>query len=318
LEQRAFPVGAIRLFASPASVGRELGFRGVACPVEAAEPGLFEGLDFVFFSAGATRSRELVPSALAAGALVVDNSSAFRMDPGVPLVVPEANGGFLRPDHRLVANPNCCVAILAAALAPLAQAGTVRRLVLATYQSASGGGAALMDDLLGQTRAAVEGRPVEPRVSPHPYAFNVFSHNTAVGPDGSNEEERKVAEELRKVMGMPDLGVSVTCVRVPVLRAHSIAANVEFEGPAPSVEEARAALAQAPGIRLVDDAASNHYPMPSEASGADEVLVGRVRHDPSHPSAVSLFVCGDQLRKGAALNAVQIAERCLALRAVPA
>lgn len=315
LEQRSFPVGDLRLLASPASAGKELSALGRKHVVAAAGPDSFGGLDVVFFSAGAARSRSLAPAAVGAGAVVVDNSSAFRMDPDVPLVVPEANGSVLLPEHRLLANPNCCVAILTVALAPLVRLCRLSRIVLATYQSASGGGAALMQDLLEQTRAAVEGRPVVPQVSPHPYAFNVFSHNTEVGPDGSNEEERKVVEEVRKVMSMPELAVSVTCVRVPVLRAHSIAATIEFERTAPTVEEARLALASAPGVRLVDDASANHFPMPSEASGADEVLVGRIRRDPSHPSALSLFVCGDQLRKGAALNAVQIAELCLELRA---
>lgn len=310
--QRNFPVGELRLLASERSAGSRLEVGGRTFQVMQATEEAFQGVEIAFFSAGAERSRRFAPVATAAGAVVIDNSSAFRMNQDVPLVVPEINSHSMGNDDRLIANPNCTAAIAAMAIAPLARLGRLSRVVLATYQSASGGGAALMDDLREQTRRSLADQPLAPAVSPHPYAFNLFSHNTPVGEDGYNEEESKVMGELRKILERPDLRVGVTCVRVPVLRAHSIAATLEFDGPAPGIEEARAALASFPGVRLVDDRKRNVFPMPSDASGIDEVLVGRLRRDLSHPSAICLFVCGDQLRKGAALNAVQIAEHLIA------
>jgi len=311
LEQRDFPVSRLRLLASARSAGKTLDFKGEPVPVETATPESFEGVDVALFSAGASRSREMAPGALAAGAIVVDNSSAFRMDPSVPLIVPEINWDAVRPEHRLFAVPNCTAIVLLMAIHPLRQLGRIDRVILSTYQSASGGGAALMADLEDQTRAAVGGMPVTPAVSPHPYAFNLFSHNTPINESGYNDEEWKVIQESRKILGMPDLKINVTCVRVPVLRAHSESITVEFEGAAPSETEVRKVLESAPGVRLVDDRAGNHFPMPAEASGQDDVLVGRIRSDLSNPNAICLFACGDQLRKGAALNAIQIAERKL-------
>lgn len=308
-------VSKLSLLASKASDGIEIEGGGKRHTVREVTESALEGHDVVFMSAGAARSRQWAPVCKEQGALVVDNSSAFRMDPDVPLVVPEVNPWALKPDTWLVANPNCVVAILTVALAPLANLGRIRRLVMSTYQSASGGGAALMDDLIQETKAYLADTSYEPRVSPHPYAFNLFSHNTPIGHDGANEEETKVVEETRKVMGRPDLGVNVTCVRVPVLRAHSVSVTVEFEGEAPSPDTVRDTLMGADGVKIVDFRSANRFPMPSEASGADEVLVGRIRLDPSSASSLCMFVCGDQLRKGAALNAVQIAERCVALRA---
>ncbi len=308
LEARGFPVASLKLLASQRSAGATVSFRGEPIAVEAVGERSFEGIDLALFSAGAARSRTFAPVALAAGAWVVDNSSAFRMDPDVPLIVPEINASDWRPDQRLVAVPNCSAIILLMAVAPLRALGTLRRLVVSTYQCASGAGAAAMRELEDQTRAVLSGQPAVPRVLPHVYAFNLFSHNTAIGADGRNEEEVKVAEESRKILGMPDLGINVTCVRVPVLRAHSESVTIEFEGPCPSEEAVREVLERAPGVRVVDDRAANHFPMPIEAGGQDDVLVGRIRRDPSHPSAISLFVSGDQLLKGAALNAVQIAE----------
>jgi aspartate-semialdehyde dehydrogenase len=281
--------------------------------VEELKADAFKGCDIAFFSAGATRSREFVPAAKAAGCVVVDNSSAFRMDPNTPLVVPEITAGELAKHHGIIANPNCVAIVAATPLWPLHQARRIRRIVMSTYQAASGAGAAAMEELSESTRAYLEGRPFTPKVLPHPYAFNVFSHNTKVDPQsGYNEEEIKVMQECRKIFGVPDLRVSATCVRVPVLRAHCIAMNVEFEAPL-SPAEAREILSRAPGVRVVDELEKNYFPMPVDASGKDDVLVGRIRKDVSDPTGatLSLFVAGDQLRKGAALNAVQIAERLI-------
>lgn len=311
LEERNFPVRELRLLASARSAGKSLSFKGQNVSVVEASPAGFAGVDLALFSAGASRSRALAPAAVEAGALVVDNSSAFRMDDDVPLVIPEINPNAVHPNHRIIAVPNCTAIVLLMAVHPLRALGRIQRIVLSTYQSASGGGAALMADLEDQTRCAIEGSPVIPAVSPHPYAFNLFSHNTPINESGYNEEEWKVILESRKILDDPELQINVTCVRVPVLRAHSEAITVEFEGTAPSEEAVREALRHAPGVRVVDDRAANHFPMPAEASGQDEVLVGRIRKDLSHPSAICLFACGDQLRKGAALNAIQIAESIL-------
>lgn len=314
LEKRNFPVDRLVPLASARSEGTTVTFRGQPVTVRALSAEAFAGVDVAFFSAGAGRSREFAAVAQAAGALVVDNSSAFRMDDDVPLVVPEVNPEALRTASgrpTLVANPNCVAAILTVALAPIERLSPIRRLVVSTYQSASGAGARAMEDLQVQTRDFLDGRPVIPRVLKHPFAFNLFSHDSAMEANGYNGEENKVVNELRKILGRPDLAVSVTSVRVPVLRAHSASINVELAAPL-SVEAVRAALSSAAGVRVVDDPEKNHYPMPVEASGADDVLVGRIRKDPSHPNALNLFVAGDQLLKGAALNAVQIAEALLA------
>jgi aspartate-semialdehyde dehydrogenase len=312
-EERAFPVGELRLLASARSVGKRFSFGGGEVAVEELASSSFEGIDVAFFSAGASRSREFVPAALAAGALVIDNSSAFRMREDVPLVVPEVNGHAFGAGDRLVAVPNCSAIILVTAVSPLRALGTIDRLVVSTYQSASGGGAAMMARLLDETRAflaemdGLKGSDLEPSGFP-PYAFNLFSHNTPIRSDGLNEEEAKVVEETRKILEMPSLRVSPTCVRVPVLRAHTESVTVEFAGPAPSLDSVRSALASAPGVRVVDDRSLNEFPTPRMASGQGDVLVGRIRQDPSNPSGLCLLISGDQLLKGAALNAVQIAE----------
>jgi aspartate-semialdehyde dehydrogenase len=314
LERRGFPVGRLKLLASERSVGKTLDFRGAGVAVEALAPGAFEGIDIALFSAGGARSRRFAPEAVRAGAVVVDNSSAFRMDPDVPLVVTEVNGGALARHRGIVANPNCAAMIAAVPLWPLHSAVPIRRLQVVTYQAASGAGAAAMQELLDSTRAYLDGAPFTPAVMPHDYAFNLFSHNTDIDPEsGYNDEETKVMRELRKIFAAPDLRIGATCVRVPVLRAHAIALTAEFDRPlAPGA--AREILAAAPGIVVVDDRARNHFPMPRAASGRDEVLVGRIREDASDPSGrtLALFVAGDQLLKGAALNAVQIAEMLLA------
>ncbi len=311
LEARDFPVSRLRLLASARSAGRLLRFCGQEVAVEELTEAAFAGVDLAFFSAGAAISRRYGPVAVAAGARVVDNSSAFRLDPEVPLVVPEANGAVLDGAARLIANPNCVAVIATTALAPLHRRWSIRRLNLVTYQSASGAGAAAMEELRAATAAHLAGEAFAPKVLPHPYAFNFFSHNAAVDPEtGYNGEEEKVVAETRRILSLPRLPVGITCVRVPVLRAHGMAISVRFDQVV-TVEQARAALEAAPGVRVVDDRAANHFPMPSEASGADDVLVGRLRLDSGDPTGrtLALFVVGDQLLKGAALNAVQIAER---------
>ena len=313
-EERRFPVGSLRLLASARSAGQTMEFAGKQVTIEDAATFDWGGTDYAFFSAGAGRSREFAPAAMAAGATVVDNSSAFRMQPDVPLVVPEVNGHRLSPETRLVANPNCTAAILVTAIAPIERKARIARAIVSTYQSASGGGAAMMEELRSQTEAVLQGHEPKPEILPHPYAFNLFSHNTAIGPDGFNEEESKVMAETRRMLERDDLRLNVTCVRVPVMRAHSESVTLEFEDDAPSEDEIRGWLAEAPGVRVVDDREANHFPMPCEASGCDDVLVGRIRRDPSHPNSVLLFISGDQLLKGAALNAVQIAEELLRLR----
>ncbi|MFZ4507917.1 MAG: aspartate-semialdehyde dehydrogenase [Fimbriimonas sp.] len=310
-DEREFPISSLTLLASERSVGKQVSFRGETLTVQEATPESLRDTDVAFFSAGASRSRLLAPAALEAGAWVIDNSSAFRMDPNVPLVVPEINPDHVGPDSRLIAVPNCTAILLLMTVHPLRALGQIERLIVSTYQSASGGGASVMRELEDQTADVLAGRPAVPNVLPHPYAFNLFSHNTPVGPDGLNEEESKVIAESRKILGLPDLRVNVTCVRVPVLRAHSETVTVEFAGPPPSLDAVLAAWEAMPGVRIVNDPAKNHFPMPLEASGQDDVLVGRLRPDPSNPNAISYFLSGDQLLKGAALNAVQIAEQVL-------
>ena len=311
LERRGFPVGQLKLLASARSAGRTLVFRGQPVAVETLTADSFDGVDIALFSAGASISREFAPIAAARGCVVVDNSSAFRMDAGTPLVVPEVNGGLLAGRPMIVANPNCVAAIAVMALAPLHARNPIVRVIGSTYQSASGAGAAAMEELELSTAAYLAGEAFTPKVLPHPYAFNVFSHNTPIDPaTGYNGEESKVMAEIRKLMGTPDLRVSFTCIRAPVLRAHSMALNVEFDRQVTAME-AQSWLADAPGVRLVNDNENNHFPMPSEATGADDVLVGRLRGDASDPTgrSLTLFLSGDQLLKGAALNAVQIAEQ---------
>jgi len=314
LEQRKFPLAELRLLASARSAGKTMKFRGRDIAVRELTDESLAGVDIALFSAGGAQSKRFAPAAVKAGAIVVDNSSAFRMNLDVPLVVPEINSGAMLKHAGIIANPNCVAIVAATPLWPLHQKRRIQRIVMSTYQAASGAGAAAMEELSESTKAFLEGRAFTPKVLPHPYAFNVFSHNTKVDPEtGYNEEETKVMQETRKIFGEPDLRVTATCVRVPVLRAHCIALNIEFEAPL-SPAEARAILSTAPGVRVVDDMERNYFPMPHDASGKDEVLVGRIRKDVSDPTGrtLSLFVAGDQLRKGAALNAVQIAERLLA------
>jgi aspartate-semialdehyde dehydrogenase len=238
---------------------------------------------------------------------MIDNSSAFRMDPTVPLVVPEVNPAAAQAHAGIIANPNCTTILMCLALQPLHQIAPIRRVVVSTYQSASGAGARAMEEVKQQAQAILNGEPPTTESFPYPLAFNLFPHNTKINDQGYCEEEMKMVNETRKIMGVPDLRLTATCVRVPVLRAHAESINIEFDQPF-DVAVARAAIAKAPGVELVEDWENNYFPMPIDASGKDDVLVGRIRRDISHPNGLELWLCGDQIRKGAALNAVQIAE----------
>ena len=310
LEERRFPLQELRLYASARSAGKTLPYRGEPLAVRELQEDSFRGVDVALFSAGGSISKRFAPLAVEQGAVVVDNSSAFRMDPAVPLVVPEINPEAVRAHRGIIANPNCSTIIAITPLWPIHRSNPIRRMIVATYQAASGGGAAAMEELRESTRAYLEGRPYENRVLPHPYAFNLFSHNTRIDPQtGYNEEETKVMRETRKIYGDDSIRIAATCIRVPVLRAHSIAINFECEHPI-TPEQVREIVQTAPGVKLVDDSERNYFPMPNDASGQDPILVGRIRRDVSDPSghSITLFVAGDQLLKGAALNAVQIAE----------
>ncbi len=314
LETREFPLASLRLLASERSAGRHLAFRGRAQMVELLTPDSFEGIDIAFFSAGGSRSREFAPAAVRAGAIVIDNSSCFRMDPDVPLVIPEINPEDIATHKGIIANPNCSTIMMLMGVAPLRQLAPIRRLVVSTYQAASGAGAQAMQELLDQTNDILRDKPIQTRVFPHPIAFNLFSHNTRIDDSGYNEEERKMIQESRKILHDPDLKVTATCIRVPVLRAHSESINVEFEpGTRPSLAAIREALERYPGVAIVDDRERNHFPMPMQATGQDDVLVGRLRYDASNPDAIDMFVSGDQILKGAALNGIQIAEKWMRL-----
>ncbi len=316
LEQRSFPVGRLRCLASARSAGTAVSFRGDPVPVTPLGTESFAGVDVAFFSAGGDRSREHAPRAAAAGALVVDNSSAFRMDPDVPLVVPEVNGAEARGHRGIVANPNCSTILLVVVLAPLDRRCRVRRVVCSTYQAVSGSGARGLHELRSQMDDELRGRPLTKEVYPKPIHGNVLPFVQAFGDAGLTTEEWKMVHETRRILGRPDLAVSATCVRVPVRRAHSEAVNVEFESDV-SPDDVRAWLEEAPGVRVVDDPASLVFPTPRDAEGGDPVLVGRIRRDPGRRGAIDLWLTGDQLRKGAALNAVQIAEDVLGLGAAP-
>ncbi len=310
LEKQRFPLSQLRLFASARSAGRTLPYRGRPLPVHPLEEQSFRGVNLALFSAGAAISKRFAPMAVSAGAVVVDNSSAFRTDPGVPLVVPEINPQALREHRGIVANPNCSTIIAITPLWPIQRMNPIERLIVATYQAASGAGAAAMEELRESTRAYLEGRAYRNQVLPHPYAFNLFSHNSKIDPEtGYNEEETKMVRETHKIFGDSGIRIAATCVRVPVLRAHSIAIYFECERPI-TPAKVRELVQSAPGVQLVDDPERNHFPMPRDASGQDPILVGRIRQDTSDPTgrSIALFVSGDQLLKGAALNAVQIAE----------
>ena len=313
LQERNWDIGELRMLASSRSAGADVSFNGRTLRVQEVGPESFKGIDIALFSAGAGPSRTWAPIAIESGARVVDNSSAFRMDAEVPLVIPEINPDAIG-DAKLIANPNCSTIIMNMAVWPLHQRRSIKRVVVSTYQAASGAGWQAMRELEEQSRDVLAGRPAAPKIFPHAVAFNLFSHNTAIGPDGYNVEESKMIHETRKIFRAPELAITATCIRVPVLRAHSESINLTFAEPM-SENEARDILAAAPGVTVIDDRENNRFPMPIDASGKDDVLVGRIRQDASQPDGrgLDLFVSGDQLRKGAALNAVQIAEKLFGL-----
>lgn len=326
LEQRNFPMSSVKMLASARSAGKTTTFKGQIYTIEELTADSFKDVDLALFSAGGSISKEFAPIAVDAGATVVDNSSAFRMTEGVPLVVPEVNpqaiseaGIELGNKPGIIANPNCSTIIMIVAVTPLHRRATVKRMVVSTYQAASGAGAAAMRELETQTRELLDGKTgseLTQDIFPYQYAFNLFSHNSDIGPDGYNTEEVKLIKETRKIWGQTEAtatNVSATCVRVPIMRAHAEAINLEFEQPL-SEDEARSILAQAPGVTIIDDREANRFPMPLDATDQNDVFVGRIRRDISQSgdAGLDLFVCGDQIRKGAALNAVQIAELLLA------
>lgn len=307
LEERNFPIAELKLLASPRSAGSQLMFRGQPLTIEAVTSDSFKGVDIVLASAGGSISKQWVKDIVAAGAVMIDNSSAFRMDAEVPLVVPEVNPIAAKGHNGVIANPNCTTILMAVAVYPLHQVQPIRRIVAATYQSASGAGARAMEEVKLQSQAILNGEAPQAEILPYPLAFNLFPHNSPILENNYCEEEMKMVNETRKIFGEPDLRVTATCVRVPVLRAHSEALNLEFDRPF-DVSKARELIATAPGVELVENWQKNYFPMPMDASGKDAVLVGRIRQDISHENSLDLWLCGDQIRKGAALNAVQIAE----------
>lgn len=307
LASRNFPVAELKLLASTRSAGKTMSFKGEDVVIEEASDRSFDNIDLVLASAGGATSKALAPIAVASGAIVIDNSSAFRADPKVPLVVPEVNPDAVKSHQGIIANPNCTTILMAVAVYPLHKVRKIKRIIAATYQSASGAGAMAMQEVLDQTSEILQGNRPTPEIFPYPLAFNLFPHNSPMTANGYCEEEMKMVNETRKIFNTDQLRISATCVRVPVLRAHSEAINIEFESPL-SAKEAKAILNQSPGVRVVEDWKANYFPMPIDATGIDEVLVGRIRQDISHECGLELWLCGDQIRKGAALNAVQIAE----------
>lgn len=312
LEQRNFPVSRLTLLASARSQGRRLSFRGQEVEVQTLTKESFAGIDLALFSAGGGISREFAPAAVEAGCVVVDNSSAFRMDPEVPLVVPEINAADAARHRGIVANPNCTTAVTLMALYPLHAAFGCRRIFASTYQAVSGTGAQAIEELRQQVRQAANNEPITKAVYPHQIAFNVLPHVDNFLDNGYTREEMKMENEGRRIMHHPTFKASVTCVRVPVYRAHSIAVSAEFEKPV-TVEGALEVLRKAPGLDVIDDPAHNRYPLPLEQAGKDNCAVGRLRRDCAMENGLCFWVSGDQLLKGAALNAVQIAEELLKL-----
>ena len=310
LEQRNVSVASLKCFGSQRSLGVLLPFKGESIPVESLSSSSFDGLDVVFFSAGSQVSKEYADLARKKNALVIDNSSAFRQDPHVPLVIPEVNPEALENHDLLIANPNCAVILLLMVLAPLHAYAKLKRIVLSTYQAASGAGLQAMHELQAETLAFLENRPFERKVIPHPYAFNLFLHNSPMGPGQYLQEEIKLIEETKKILNDATLRISATCVRVPVLRAHAESVNAEFHLPLSS-SQAYKILNHAPGVEIVDDFEENRFAMPIDAAGQTSVLCSRIREDLSQSNTLDLWIVGDQLLKGAALNAVQILELIL-------
>ena len=308
LEQRRFPIGKLTLLASARSAGKTLNFRGQKITIQELTKDSFEGIDIALFSAGGGISRDFAPAAAAAGAVVIDNSSAFRMDPEVPLVVPEINpeAAAHRP-RGIIANPNCTTIVTLMGLYPLHKQFGLRSIIASSYQAVSGSGAQGIIELENQVQALANNEPIEKNVYPHQIAFNVIPQVDAFLDDGYTKEEQKMLNEGRKILGIEGLDVTCTCVRVPVYRSHSVSLSAQFDKPV-TVAAAKAAYEGYPGVRLVDDPGQNLYPTPLDTTNKDDCLVGRLRLDQVLPNALALWVVGDQVRKGAALNAVQIAE----------
>jgi aspartate-semialdehyde dehydrogenase len=307
LDETELPVGGLKLLASRNSAGQPLKFRGEELTVEELSSSSFAGINLAFFSAGASRSKEFAPAAVAQGALVIDNSSAFRMDADVPLVVPEINPEDAFMHQGIIAVPNCTTIVALMALHPLHKAFQVTRVIAASYQAVSGAGAKAIAELTSQTQAQLAGKPAQPVIFPHQIAFNVLPQVDVFMESGYTKEEEKFGNESRKILRHPSLRTSITCVRVPVYRSHSVALNAEFARPI-SVDQARDILAKAPGIDLVDEPARLEYPTPLAYSGRKQCAVGRIRLDSALDNGLAFWVSGDQLLKGAALNALQIAE----------
>ena len=312
LAERNFPIRNLRLLASAKSAGKSVQFKGQEYTVEELTNDSFKDIQIAFFSAGGSISKQFAPVAVAAKAVVVDNTSAFRMKEGIPLVVPEVNPEQIHKHNGLIANPNCSTIIMNVPVWPLHKANKIKRIIVSTYQAVSGAGAWGLYELDAQLKAYAAGEPIIKEKFPHQIANNLFSHNTTIGENGYNEEENKMVNETRKIFGDPKIMITATCIRIPVPRAHCESINLEFERPI-TPDEVRKILSKAPGITLVDDRVGNHFPMPIEASGQDNVLVGRIRQDMSREDGrgIEMFVSGDQIRKGAATNAVQIAEKLI-------
>lgn len=307
LEQRNFPIGNLKLLASARSLGKKFSFNGAEIPVEELTKDSFKDIDIALFSAGASISKEFAPAAVDAGAVVVDNSSAFRMDDDIPLVVPEVNPGDVKKHSGIIANPNCTTIIMLVALKPLYDYSRIKRVVVSTYQSASGAGAKGMSELEGQMNAFARGDEVKVEFFAHQLLLNLIPHIDVFQDNGYTKEELKMVNETRKIMGDASIMVSPTCVRIPVMRAHSESINIETEAKI-TPEKARELFAVAPGLQVIDSPADKEYPMPLFAAGQDDCFVGRIREDLSLENGLNFWVVGDQIRKGAALNAVQIAE----------
>ena len=307
LEERNFPVSDLRLLSSARSAGKQITWKGQKYILKEVNQNSFENIDLVFASAGGSISKQWLSIIKEKNALLIDNSSAFRMQPDVPLVVPEVNSSDAFKHNGVISNPNCTTILLTLVLAPLQAISNIQRIIISTYQSASGAGQLAMEELKFTTKKYLEGDPQESQILPYSLAFNLFLHNSPMNKNSYCEEEMKMINETRKILNMPTLKISATCVRVPILRAHSESVNIEFEDKV-DVSNALQQLKLSKGIDIIEDFNKNRFPMPDDVMGKDNIAVGRVREDLSNPNALELWLCGDQIRKGAALNAVQIAE----------
>lgn len=312
LEQRDFPFDSLRMLASSRSVGKKIKFKNKEYIVQELTVNSFNGIDIALFSAGGARSKEFAPAAVKAGAVVVDNSSAFRMDPDVPLVIPEINPEAIEQHKGIIANPNCSTIIGIVPVWPLHKANPIKRMIISTYQAASGAGHSAMVELEEQSHEILSGKKPTCKAFPYQIAFNIFSHNSSLEPNGYNEEEMKMVNETRKIFDCADIAITCTCIRIPVFRAHCESINLEFS-EAITTEQVKDLLGTAPGVSVLDDRQNNRFPMPIDATDKDDIFVGRIRQDESISDnrGINIWVAGDQLRKGAALNAVQIAEKLL-------